>query len=109
MPLTPLPEKFINLILAYVGIFENSEELKEHVLRDAFSLGSNKFNTGTEIYLCDLRKSYHSYGNDIVLVDNRAQIDQADESQNDILKADKMKNEHVNLEPLNSQTLEKII
>jgi hypothetical protein len=36
VPLTPLPEKFINLILAYVGIFENSEELKEHVLRDAF-------------------------------------------------------------------------
>lgn len=43
----------------------------EHILRDAFGINqdSNKFQTGTEIYLCDLKKSYHAYNNDIFLVE----------------------------------------
>ena len=64
------------MILAYVGIFENAEELLDHILKDSF-IGEDgdhdKFITGTEIYLCDLKKSYHAYNSDIFLVEKYQQ------------------------------------
>ena len=52
VPLTPLPEKFINLILAYTGIFNSFSDIKQHIEVDMFPNGDGKFFTGTEIYLC---------------------------------------------------------
>jgi hypothetical protein len=37
IPITPLPEKFVNLILAYTGIFSNFEEIKQHIKVGLFS------------------------------------------------------------------------
>jgi len=88
----------LNLILAYTRIFENSDELIEHILKDAFSIVDNKFKTGSEIYLCDLKKSYHSYGPDIFLVDSNIQNEMNGESyeeMNPLLK----RSESLNLEP----------
>ena len=58
-----------------MGIFDNTEELLDHILKDCFGTDSDKhkFNTGTEIYLCDLKKSYHAYDNDIFLVEKYQQ------------------------------------
>ena len=65
----------------------------EHILRDAFGINcdSIKFQTGTEIYLCDLKKSYHAYNNDIFLVEKYQHP---------------KSNEKLNMEPQNSQQIE---
>ena len=70
IPLTPLPEKFINLILAYTGIFNNYEDIKQHIEQDMFPNDDGKFCTGTEIYLCNLKQKFHSFDCDIYLVED---------------------------------------
>ena len=51
---TPLSDKFLNLILGYIGIFTSIEELKQHILLNSYPKNTNKFQTGSEIYLCEL-------------------------------------------------------
>ena len=75
IPLTPLHDKFINLILAYTGIFSNFEEIKQHIQVGMFSESDSKFQTGTEIYLCNLRQKFHSFDCDIYLVEEFNQRD----------------------------------
>jgi hypothetical protein len=70
VPLTPLPEKFINLILAYTGIFNCYEDIKQHIEVDMFPNSDGKFCTGTEIYLCSLRQKFHSFDCDIYYVED---------------------------------------
>jgi hypothetical protein len=70
VPMVPLHEKFINLILAYTGIFENFQSLREHILLDIYIDDDSKFYTGTEIYMCSLRQKFHSYDSDIYLADD---------------------------------------
>lgn len=56
VPLTPLPDKFIGLILEYTGnIFQSVEDLKQHIKKDIYS-PEKTFQTGTEIYLCGLKQ-----------------------------------------------------
>ena len=70
IPLTPLPEKFIGLILEYTGnIFENVEDLKDHIKKDLYG-PDRTFQCGTEIYLCGIKQPFNSCDGDIVLIDN---------------------------------------
>lgn len=65
IPSTPLASHFISLILQYTGIFEDEEDLKNHVL--TISCLDGKFLTGTSIYLSDLQYDFHICENDIIL------------------------------------------
>ena len=51
---TPLSDKFLSLILGYIGIFTSIEELEQHILLNSYPKNTNKFQTGSEIYLCEL-------------------------------------------------------
>jgi hypothetical protein len=80
VPLTPLPDKFIGLILEYTGnIFQSVEDLKQHIKKDIYS-PEKTFQTGTEIYLCGLKQQFHSIScvGDILLVDNLKKKDHAE-------------------------------
>jgi hypothetical protein len=81
---TPLPEKFTNLILQYTGIFENYETMKEWILLDVFEPSSNsniasdqhfRFVTGTDIFLCELNQPYLLHHSDILLLDSHSNQD----------------------------------
>ena len=74
--MTPLSDKFLNLILGYTGIFNNSIlDLKTHILEDLFDK-AGKFKTGTEMYLSNLNQTLNSYDQDIILVaENRRKMD----------------------------------
>ena len=68
---TPLSNKFLNLILGYIGIFTSIEELKQHILQNSYPKNQNKFQTGSEIYLCELQQNYNSYETDIFLINDK--------------------------------------
>jgi hypothetical protein len=88
-------EKFLNEIFRYtgMGIFTSFNDLKQHVLKDAFSK-DGKFKTGTEIFLCSLQYTFNSYESDIFLID-------------DTKKKEKTKDLH--LQTQNTSTIEEVL
>jgi len=74
--MTPLADKFLNLILSYTRIFLRLKDFKQHLLKSCIS-SSGTFSTGTEIYLCGLKESFNSYENDIFMIEERKKKDLA--------------------------------
>ena len=76
VPVTPLPEKFINIIFHYAkGIFKDFAELKKYILSESITIDDDDFyKTGTDIYLCEPNLPFEQKEEDILISARKGNI-----------------------------------
>ena len=76
VPVTPLPEKFINIIFQYArGIFKDYNDLKKYILSESITIDDDDFyKTGTDIYLCDPNLPFEQKEEDILISTRKGQV-----------------------------------
>ena len=76
IPVTPLPEKFINIIFQYArGIFKDYDDLKKYILSESITIDDDDFyKTGTDIYLCNPYLPFEQKEEDILISTRKGHV-----------------------------------